>query len=183
MTIKSPSRIKGIAHLRKTLKRLPDAASEQMAAQLNKAGPTLAASMRALFPVLSAPRPHRTPGALAAGIMWKPATPKSLTLKVGLITKKTRSDLFYGHILDVGRMAQTVSVNRYRVGGRALDQGAGRRKNSALTTVYQMRVRGFKGLNASGKAIAMFRRDFAPQQRALLRAILTDAASGGNDDG
>ncbi|MEG3144220.1 hypothetical protein U1839_06095 [Sphingomonas sp. RT2P30] len=155
------STIKGAASFRRMLKALPDSANTRLVAFLNNAGPVIATAMREKIPVLASPRPHRTAGAARDSITWK-VTPKTLNLKVGELTKK--SIVFYAHILDVGRKAQTVNVTR---GSKA---------------PYTMRVPGMAPLNIVRATRTAFRVDTLPGYRTLMDSILLDAAKGAGND-
>lgn len=155
------STIKGAASFRRMLKALPDSASRRLVVFLNNAGPRIAADMEEKVPVLKSPRPNRTAGAARASISWK-VTPKTLNLKVGQLTK--RSIVFYAHILDVGRKAQTVHVTR---GSKA---------------PYDMRVPSMAPLNIVRATRTAFRLETLPGYRTLMDSILLDAARGAGND-
>lgn len=159
------SRIKGVASFKRLLQRLPDSANKRIVTFLSAAGPPLAAKMKSMVPVLATPRPDRTPGAARASISWK-VTPKTLNLKVGELTK--RDVVFYAHILDVGRRAQTVTVTR------TARRGGG--------PPYKMNVRSLKPLYIVRSIRASFRWESLPGYSQLLTSILQDAAQGVGDD-
>lgn len=155
------STIKGAASFRRMLKALPDSANRQIVGFLTDAGPVIAGKMQGLVPILRTPRPHRTAGAARASISWK-VTPKTLNLKVGELTKK--SIVFYAHILDVGRKAQTVNVTR------------------GTKMPYSMRVPAMAPLYIIRSTRTAFRLETLPGYRTLMNSILLDAAKGvGND--
>jgi hypothetical protein len=54
--------------------------------------------------------PKRT-GGLSGALSFKVA-PKTLNMRIGLVTKAMRRKFFYGYILDQGRKAKTVQVKR-----------------------------------------------------------------------
>lgn len=157
---KRRSTIKGAASFRRLLKRLPDTANAQLLTFLNNAGPPLVALMKSKIPVLATPRPNRTPGAARESISFK-VTPKTLNLKVGELTK--RSVVFYAHILDVGRKAQTVTVTR-------------------TGTPYTMKVSALRPLRIVYNTKASFKADQLPGYRDLMTNILRNASQGAGDD-
>jgi hypothetical protein len=155
------STIKGAASFRRLLKALPDSANKQLVSFLQTAGPVLAAKMRSEIPVLSAPRPNRTPGLARNSISWR-VTPVTLNLKVGELTKK--DIVFYAHILDVGRKGKTVPIKR---GPRA---------------GHKMNVRAMAPLYIVTSVRAAYRLDSLPGYRTLMDQILLDASQGVGDD-
>jgi hypothetical protein len=156
------STIKGAASFRRLLKALPDSANKRLVVFLNDAGPVIAAKMREKVPVLQSPRPNRTAGAARDSISWK-VTPKTLNLKVGELTK--RSIVFYAHILDVGRKAQTVNVTR---GSKVYPNG--------------IKVPSMAPLNIVRATRTAFRLETLPGYRTLMDSILLDAAKGAGND-
>ena len=155
MTTRSPSRIKGAASLRRLLRRLPDGANEGVVNLLKRAGPVLADRMRARLP-------SRT-GAVRGGIGYK-VSEKQLSLKVGLLTKAGRSNLFYGHILDVGNKAKVVVIKR------------GPRAGASM----QIPVRA--GLFLERQGLTEFRKEYLDDGKGLLLKILQNASQGVGDD-
>lgn len=125
------SRLKGLPRVRRIMRGMPDAMREEIADALEESGPELAAEM-------SGRAPNRT-GALRAGIKWR-VLRKTMRLRVGLIdAPRVRNKLFYSRILDLGRKAQTVTVNR-RIAGVA-QPGGGKAVEGARVARYTMRVR------------------------------------------
>ena len=147
------------------LKALPDTANRRLVTFLQAAGPVLANKMKSEIPVLAAPRPHRTPGAARNSISWR-VTPTTLNLKVGELGK--RDIVFYAHILDVGRKAQTVTVTR------TARRGGG--------PPYPMRVPAMKALYIIRSVKASYRLDALPGYRRLMDDILAEASRGAGDD-
>ncbi len=149
--------MKGASQLRRTLKRLPEFVTREVAEELRGSG------QRLLFKAKTE-APHRT-GALSAALAVK-VSDKALTLKIGLITKAKRRKFFYGWILDKGRRARTVTVKR-------------RLKAGGVTT-YSARVRGI----SSSRYDFVFgrRQDFKtnelPRIRSALERALARAARG-----
>lgn len=159
------STIKGVASFKRLLRRLPDSANKKVIDFLNAAGPPLRAKMQAQIPVLATPRPNRTPGAARNSITFK-VTPKTLNLKVGELSK--RDIVFYAHILDVGRKAQTVNVTR------TARRGGG--------PPYPMLVSALLPRHILSKTRVAFRADSLPGYRTLMDEILRDASQGVGDD-
>lgn len=100
---RSKSRVVGASKVRKLLRRLPDKMREEIVSALNEAGPKLLGRARGEAP--------RRSGALASALAFK-VYPRTLRLRLGLLTKRLNRDYFYGHILEVGRKAQTKTVRR-----------------------------------------------------------------------
>lgn len=132
---------RGMSKVKAMLDRLPESFRRQMVGVLEGAGRGLKSAMRARAPT-------RT-GALQQGIDYK-VYPKSLRMVVGLLlTRRGRSNLFYGRIQDLGRKAQVVVVSRLRRGQRGawtarIAGGTARtsRKPADLSTAtYAMHVR------------------------------------------
>lgn len=156
------SSIKGAASFRRLLKALPASANQRLLTFLQAAGPVIAAKMKSEIPVLAVPRPNRRAGEARESITAK-VTPKTLTLKVGELTK--RDVVFYAHILDTGRKAQNVKVTR---GSKSYPNG--------------INVRAMVPLHIIGKTRAAFRLETLPGYRTLMDDILRDASQGvGND--
>lgn len=167
------STIKGAASFRRLLRRLPDSANQELAEFLGEeVGPELAGFMRVITPVKS--------GALRAGIAFKLAV-KSLRLRIGVLGKGNVGRLFYGHILDVGRKAQTVSVRRRQHGSAYASKTMANRAGEALSS-YSMNVSALKPLRIVYRTKLDFRDTFLPKYRKLMDAILYRAALGVGDD-
>lgn len=98
------SKVKGARAFRRRLKQLPDSVSAEIVDVLDEGGQKIRAAMQA--------RARRKTGKLVAGVKYK-VLPKTLRLQVGLLgTPKGRAKLFYGFILDKGRVAKTVTIKR-----------------------------------------------------------------------
>lgn len=97
------SRVIGAGKVRKLLRRLPETFRDEIVSALQGLGPKLLGRARAEAP--------RRSGALAAALAFK-VYPRTLRLRMGLLSKRLGRDHFYGHILEVGRKAQTVNVKR-----------------------------------------------------------------------
>jgi hypothetical protein len=155
----------GIGRVRRMLKRLPDEFRAEMEAALKSTGQTIRAGMQAK---LAATTRKRT-GALSSAINFK-VYPKSLALRVGIIGRAARSrstirkyrrqgksvaevrnlnGLFYGRVLNFGRRAQVVLVQRRRRVEAAIGLGhnrgilrteRGRKVAEDIVSTYRMNV-------------------------------------------
>lgn len=97
------SKIRGVAKTRRLLKRLPEEMRAEMIGVLQRIGAATLGAARRETPTRSG---------LGRSLLAYKVYPKSLRLRMGLLTKKQNSRAFYLHILDVGRKAQTVTVTR-----------------------------------------------------------------------
>ena len=97
------SKVKGVAQLRKRLRQMPDFVRSDIAEELRASGQRMLARAKA-------EAPKRT-GGLSGALSFKVA-PKTLNMRIGLVTKAMRRKFFYGYILDQGRKAKTVQVKR-----------------------------------------------------------------------
>jgi len=133
------SRIEGLTEMQNALKSLPEAAQRAFVKPLEDTGKDLATAMQAKVPVRK--------GKLRAGIKFK-VFARTLRLIVGLLDVKAgQDDLFYGRIQDLGRKAQTVTVNRTRGGfAKKLARGKGKLMSTGnVQDIYVMRVRAMAG--------------------------------------
>ncbi|MDF0489206.1 hypothetical protein PX554_13780 [Sphingomonas sp. H39-1-10] len=106
------SKVKGRRQFRRIVQQMPDAAREEVIEAFGRAGLRAQAAMRARAK-------HKT-GTLQQGVKYK-VLPKTLRLQVGLLgTKRGRSKLFYGFVLDKGRKAQTVTISRGKRTGKTM---------------------------------------------------------------
>lgn len=154
------SSIKGGPALRKLLRRLPDAAREELGAELTASGTRLLSRARAEAPSRS--------GNLRRRLDVKVAV-KTLQLRLGLITKASQRSGWYGYILEVGRRARTVTVKR--------------RTATGIST-YAMRVRGISRSRYDfifGR-VKDFRVNELPRFRAVFDRIMRRAGAGVGDD-
>jgi hypothetical protein len=162
-------RVRG--NFRSLIKRLPDSVAEEFRAQLDKTGRQVLSRARQRGPVDT--------GALKSGLSYK-VLPKSLKLKVGLIGKPTNRKLFYGRIVEFGRKAKRVAVNR---SGRGIRLSGNRFKRQAIAKG----VKGFYYLNVRAMAPRHFvyatPRDaiYRPYQK-LWGAAIHRAAQGATDE-
>lgn len=151
------SRVKGAASFRRLLRRMPDAAREDLATWMGAAGARL--TQRA-----KSETPSRT-GRLRSAITWK-LLPKSLRLRLGLVTRRDQSRYFYGYILDQGRRAKRVMIKR------------GPRKGHYMNIPAISRER----YNFVFGRRADFINNELPKLRKVLDGILHRAALGVGDD-
>jgi hypothetical protein len=93
---------------RRLLRAMEPEMRDQIADAMQSALPAAIAAVRQEAP--------RRTGALANAISGK-VLRKSLTMRLGLLTKKVQRDYFYGYILEVGRKAKTVNVRRKTASG------------------------------------------------------------------
>jgi hypothetical protein len=156
------SSVKGGASFRRMLKGIGALADPRLVTFLRSAGPVLAGGMQNRIPVLSVPRPNRTPGAARNSISWR-VTPSTLNLKVGELSK--RDIVFYAHILDVGRKGGNVRVTR---GQKSYPNG--------------INVRAMKPRYIIRSVRTQFRLETLPGYRTIMDDILTQASRGAGDD-
>nr|WP_276616577.1 HK97 gp10 family phage protein [Sphingomonas sp. SFZ2018-12] len=166
-----PSRSKGVAQIRRLLKRLPENVRVEIAAALESSGRSILAAMRAKAP--------RRTGALAAGLKMK-VFPRTLRLRVGFIaTPRGRAKLFYARILEFGRRSQTVTVSRRRTGA-AKRLVSGRKPAGDLVSVYQLRVRPLQGRRLVYGRYPELRRDLNSKLQRVFQRALGRIAGGRN---
>lgn len=151
------SGIRGVASVRRLMRRMPDAVQTEIVGELHVAG-------RSLVPAMRARAPSRR-GKLRAGISYK-VFPKTLRLQVGMLgTRAGRSKLFYARILDLGRKARSVRASRRTAGGGV--------------STYTMNVRAIRAMHF----VTGFYRDLRARLRVNLKRIwdraLARVAGGG----
>lgn len=107
-------------------------------------------------------------GKLRAALNFK-IYPKTLRLRVGLLTKTVQRKFFYARILEYGRKAQTAKVNR-------------RRPVSGGTAQYIIRV---KAISANrydfvrGRAVQFMQRTLGNDLRDILAKAIKRLSAGG----
>lgn len=104
-------RVRGDRSFRRLLDRLPGSVRQMIVGQMKVTGIQVLAQQRALAPF----RTGATKGALSMRVLEK-----SLKLKVGLLGKPLNRRLFYAHIIEFGRKAQTVQAKRANGTGYAM---------------------------------------------------------------
>lgn len=141
-------RVRG--NFKSLLARLPESVREEFRKQLEETGKMVLARAQARVPVDT--------GALKRGLGMR--VYKSLRLRVGLLGKAKNRKLFYGRIVEFGRKAKRVAVNR---SGRGVRASGNRWKRQAIA----QGVKGFYYLNVR----AMPRRPFvyATPREAIYR--------------
>lgn len=98
------SSFRGGKSAKRLVKNIPEAMRSEMAGILDETGNELLAAMKARTP--------RRTGKLESAIQKK-VYPKTLRLRVGLFAGvRKKLGLFYAHILEFGRKAQTVTISR-----------------------------------------------------------------------
>lgn len=151
------SKLIGAKSAKRLVKNIPDAMRAEMVTALNEGGDDLLRAMKARTP-------RGKTGNLQAGIEKK-VYPKTLKLRVGLFkATRKRLGLFYAHILEYGRKAQTVTIRR---GPRA----------GAKMNVPALAARHFV-FSPLGSPRVAFRRSL----KGVWDRVLTKAASGAGDD-
>jgi len=150
------SSIKGAASFRRLLRALPDGSVAECNGLLGRAGPVLASNMRSRV----GKRTGKTANAIAYRLL-----PKTMSLKVGLLTKALGRQFFGAHILDVGRPSKAVRVP-HRRGDRPFTMIEGQ-----ITAHHIVRA-GYDD----------FRRQYLPEYRGLMDRVLHKAAGGVGDD-
>ncbi len=153
------SQLKGVGKVRRLMKRLPDEARASIVAELDKAAPIILAAARQETP--ARPGSGRLRAALSAKVF-----PKTMRLRVGLLTKAKQREFFYGWILETGRKAQTVTARR--AGGQP----------------YQMKIRAISPRRydiVEGRTKQLARRLLRPALDRAFRSALSRAATGNFD--
>jgi hypothetical protein len=157
-------RLRGLVHVRRLLQRLPDSVSAEMAKVMEEVRPAAVAIAKAGAPVRR--------GKLRAAIDGQVYV-KSLRFRVGLLTKKIARENFYGHILEVGRKAQSIpNIRRSKPSGGFTTYAKAMEVKAIHPTKYDM-VGGY----AKDRIRALFR---SPLNKLFDRA-LRDAARGAGD--
>jgi hypothetical protein len=144
-------RVRGDRSFRRLIDKLPDSVRQMIVGQMRVTGTQVLAQQRSLAPF----RTGAVKGALSMRIL-----PNSLKLKVGILGKPLNRKLFYAHIIEFGRKAQTVQAKR------------------ASGTSYAMRVSALPPRN-----FIYFAREpiYAPFRNIWTKAI-DNAAAGISDD-
>lgn len=155
------SKVRGAAKLRRRLRSMPDYVENEVRDEFNAIGQRMLARAKAEAP--------RRTGRLAAALAVK-VLPRSLNMKLGLLTKARQRKFFYGYILDRGRRAQVVKA---------------RRRTASGVTTYAMRVRAIAPAQYDFVFGRMrdFRANELPRLRRVLERALTRVARGGISTG
>lgn len=126
----SRERVQGLADAAAMFEMIPHQAEQELVVELGLIGRDLLAEQRSLAPV----RTGELSAALALAVLVD-----QLRLRVGLINRKVSP--FYGRIVEFGRRAQTVLVQRRRrVEGR-LRSSRGRKRAEDIAATYALHVK------------------------------------------
>lgn len=153
--------LKGARRVKRLLKRLPDDVRIEMAAVLTEHAPAITAYAKAAAPQRS--------GELAKAIKWK-VSAKTLSLRVGLLTRAESRRLFYARILEFGRKAQTVVAKR--------------RTKSGRTAAYRLRVKPINRARydfLAGRAMTFATGTLRPALGTVWERALRRAGGGGDE--
>lgn len=170
-------RVKGDRAFKRIIKRLPQAVAKEMETQLEAAGRQILAEQQARVPT----RTGKLRGALAMRLL-----PKTLKLKVGLLTKAINKRFFYGRIVEFGRKAQTVIATRNGALSPAV-RAAGGRANNYKPLALKLKAKGAYLMKIRGMAPRPFiysvdrDRIYEPFRKIWDRALAA-AASGVTDE-
>lgn len=156
------TRVEGLAETYSLFDRFPEAVREQVGGGLAKIGEDIRAAQSRSVAKLT--------GKLASGLSLDLQI-EELRVSVGLIGAPARRNLFYGRIVERGRRAQTVLVQRRRrVKGRLRTQSR-RKLASDIAATYSMNVRAM----APRPFVYVDRPEIRAEQR--LASLLSDALS------
>lgn len=170
-------RVKGDRAFKKLIKRLPQTVAKEMEIQLEAAGRDILAEQQAKVPTDT--------GKLRQALAMK-LLPKTLRLRVGLLTKAVNKRFFYGRIVEFGRKAQTVIATRNGALSPAV-RAAGGRSNNYKALALKMKSKGAYLMKIRGMAPRPFiysidrERIYEPFRKVWDRA-LAKAASGVTDE-
>jgi hypothetical protein len=162
MAFRRGSRVKGGPQLRRALKAGPDIAEEEL-------GQTMQGITARLLGRAKAEAPVRT--GLLRGLLNARFMPKSLKIKLGLITRAAQRKGWYGYILDQGRKARTVKAKRRRADGSISN--------------YMMRISGISRERYNfvfGRRLD-FQKNELPKMRDAMQRALRRIARGAQADG
>jgi hypothetical protein len=128
-----PRDVDGLAQTYSLFDAIPESARNRLAAELGLIATDVLAAQRSDV--------AKRTGELSAGLSEEVQIDE-LRARVGLLgIKGGRSKLFYGRIVEAGRRAQVVLVQRRRRGGGKLRLGPGRRKRAEdIAATYSLRV-------------------------------------------
>jgi hypothetical protein len=156
--------LRGARKVRRLLKRLPEDVRVEMVAVLREKAPAITAYSRAATP--------RKSGALAAAIGWK-VLPKTLSLRVGLLTKSANQRLPYGKVLERGRGWKFDRSRRFQ---RRLSGGG----LSSVIYMYIKRIGSTEYDFTAGRAVQAASIILKPSLDALWERALRRASDGGD---
>lgn len=156
---KSEFKTRDRIRIRKLLQNIGPAAEREVLQAYQRHAPAMVAYARNEAPSRS--------GKLRAALAFK-IFPKTLRLRIGLLTKAVQRRVWYARILEYGRKAQSVKVNR--------------RKPSGGTTRYIMRVKAIPEGRydfVRGRAEEFMQRTLGDELRGVLGKALKRLAAGG----
>ncbi len=156
---KSQFRVRDRQRIRRILTSIGPEAEKEVVSAYQRHAPAILAYARGETPSRS--------GNLRARLAFK-IFPKTLRLRVGLLTKAVQRKAWYARILEYGRKAQNVRVNR--------------RKPSGGTTQYIMRVKAIPSGRhdfVRGRATEFMRRTLGRDLNGVLTKALRRLSSGG----
>lgn len=162
-------RTKGVASVRRLLRRIPDQMRQELGAAMQEAGPVLAQRQKSNAPTLT--------GATRDAIGWK-FYPATLRLVVGIIGKQANRKLFYARILDLGRRGQTVRVRR-AVGGSGHMGDAGYFRKAYVT--YSLRVKPIAAKRFVTGKMPDLRQELRTRLNGIWDRVLARVSGGGNE--
>lgn len=157
---KSEFRTRDRIRVRRVLQGMGPEVEREVISAYKRHAPAILAYARGEVPTRS--------GRLRAALAFK-IYPKTLRLRIGLLTKRIQSKFFYAHILEAGRRAQVVKVRR-------------RRPVSGGVAVYMMRVRAISKDRydfVRGRAEQFMQRTLGDEMRGVLGKALKRLAAGG----
>lgn len=129
----SAEAVRGLAATYALLGDIPDAAREQLGVELAILAREGLAAQKAAAP--------KDTSALSGGLSMQLSLRK-LSVQFGLLgLRKGRSNLFYGRIVNSGRAAQTVLVQRRRRVKGFLRTSRGRKRAEDISSTYTLKVK------------------------------------------
>jgi hypothetical protein len=157
---RSEFRTRDRIRIRRILQGIGPQAEQEILQAYQQRAPAILAYARGEIPSRS--------GKLRAAMSFK-IFPKTLRLRIGLLTKRIQSKFFYAHILEGGRRAQVARVRRQR-------------PVSGGISVYTMRVRAISRDRydfVRGRAEQFMQRTLGDEMRGVLSKALNRLSAGG----
>lgn len=157
---KSEFRTRDRIRVRRLLQNIGPEAEREILQAYQRRAPAILAYARGEVPQRS--------GRLRAALAFK-IFPKTLRLRIGLLTKRIQKKFFYAHILEQGRRAQVVKVRR-------------RRPVSGGVAVYIMRIRAISKDRydfVRGRTEQFMQRTLGDDMRGILGKALKRLSAGG----
>lgn len=159
---KSEFRTRDRIRVRRLLQNIGPEAEREILQAYQRRAPAILAYARSEVPA------RNGSGRLRAALAFK-IFPKTLRLRIGLLTKRIQKKLFYAHILEQGRRAQVVKVRR-------------RRPVSGGVAVYMMRIRAISKDRydfVRGRTEQFMQRTLGEDVRGILGKALKRLSAGG----